>query len=110
MLKEVREQPEHIRAVFMWLSVFIVFSAVVFIWVNSFQQRLVFMLAPAGEKAAVEKESPFAMIGSSFGGLKAAIFDLLGLAGGTKEYDEVIKSIEERVEQKIKPRLLPVSE
>ena len=110
MLKEIRKQPDHIRALFMWLSVFIVFSGVVFVWVSSFQQKLVFMLAPAEEKAVAESRSPFVLVGSSVGGLKAAILDLFGLAAGTKEYDEVIKSMEERVEQKIKPRLLPVSD
>ena len=110
MLKEIRNQPSHIRTLFMWLSVFIVFSAVVFVWANSFQQKLVFMLAPAEEKAVVGNRSPFALVGSSVGGLKATIFDLFGLAAGTKEYDEIIRSMEERVEQKIKPRLLPISE
>lgn len=110
MLREIRQQPDHIRALFMWLSVFIVFSAIMFVWISSFQQKLVFMLAPTEEKALVERESPFAVIGSSVEDLKATVLDLFGLAKGIKEQEEVIKNMEQRVEQKIKPRLLPVSE
>ena len=110
MLSEIRKQPDHIRALFMWLSVFIVFSAVVFVWADSFQQKLVFMLDGSEEKALVEARSPFAIVGSSAGDLKATVLDLFGLAGGTREQDEVLRNIQERVEQRIKPRLLPVSE
>ncbi len=110
MLDEIRKQPSHIRALFMWLSVFIAFSAVVFVWVNSFQQKLVFMLEEPEQKAALEDRSPFAMIGLSVNDLKATVFDLFGLAKGTKEQDEVFKNMEDRVEERIKPRLLPVSE
>lgn len=107
MLKEIREQPEHIRAIFMWLSVFIVFSLVVFVWFSSFQQKLVFLLSPEKEET-VEQESPLAVIGQSMSDLKATIADLFGLAGGTKIETEVIDNLEKRFN--IEPRLLPLSE
>lgn len=94
----------------MWLSVFIVFSAVVFVWASSFQQKLVFMLDGSEDKALVGSRSPFAAIGAGVGDLKATVLDLFGLVEGTREQDSVIKNMQERVEQRIKPRLLPVSD
>ena len=110
MLKEIRKQPEHIRAIFMWLSVFIVFSLVVFVWLNSFQQKLTLLLGSEKEEKTTEQESPLAAIGHGLGDLKAEIGDLFGLTSGTKEQKEVIENIEERLGTKIEPRLLPVSE
>lgn len=83
----------------MWLSVFIIFSAIIFVWAGSFRQKLVFMLDGSEEKALAGSRSPFAVV-----------FDLFGLASGTREQDEVIRNMQERVEQRIKPRLLPVSD
>ena len=108
MLKEIRRQPEHIRALFMWLSVFIVFSLVIFIWANSFQQKLVLLLNPPEEEVLAEEESPFAVIAKSATDLKATILDLFGLVRGTRNETEVINSLEERFE--IGPNLLPLSE
>lgn len=108
MLKEIRNQPDHIRALFMWLSVFIVFSLVIFVWLNSFQQKLVFLLNPEDEKAAAEQESPFSVVGKSFDDLRATIGDLFGLASGRKNQVEVFDNLEKRF--KVEPRLLPVTE
>ena len=94
----------------MWLSVFIVFSLVVFVWFNSFQQKLTFLLNPEKEEKTAEQESPLAVIGHGLGDFKAVLGDLFGLASGTKEQKEVIENIEERLGTKIEPRLLPVSE
>lgn len=107
MLKEIRSQPDHIRALFMWLSVFIVFSLVIFVWLNSFQQKLAFLLNPEQETAA-EQESPFSVMGKSFNDLKATISDLFGLASGAKNQNEVFDNLEKRF--KVEPKLLPVSE
>lgn len=110
MLKEIRKQPEHIRALFMWLSVFIVFSFIVFVWVKSFETKLVALLHPdETQSALVQEESPFAVVGKSFIDLKATISDLFGLAKGTKKESEVIDNIEERGVE-IEPRLLPIPE
>ena len=109
MLKEIRKQPEHIRALFMWLSVFIVFSLVVFVWLNSFQNKLAVLLAPE-EQDQAKDQSPFSVIGQSLGDLKATISDLFGLASGTKKEAEVKDNLKERFGVKVEPRLLPVTE
>jgi len=122
MLKEIRQQPEHIRAIFMWLSVFIVFSLVIFVWLNSFQQKLALLLN-SEEKTETAKqsrssddrgssiksgESPLAVISSGFNDLRATIIDLFGLASGQKNQIEVIDNLEKRF--KVEPKLLPLSE
>ena len=107
MLKEIRNQPEHIRALFMWLSVFIVFSLVVFVWANSFQQKLAFLLNSEKEET-VNPESPLAVIGGGLNDLRATIIDLFGLASGQKNQIEVIDNLEKRF--KVEPKLLPLSE
>ncbi|MBI2003567.1 MAG: hypothetical protein HYS78_01105 [Parcubacteria group bacterium] len=110
MLKEIRNQPDHIRALFMWLSVFIVFSLVVFVWLNSFQQKLAFLLNSEKEEETVKQTSPLAVIERALSDLRATIFDLFGLASGTKNEFEVKDNLEDRFGVKIEPRLLPVSE
>ena len=109
MLKEIHNQPEHIRALFMWLSVFIVFSLVIFLWLNSFQQKLVLLLN-SDKKEAAKPESPLAIMGSGLSDLKATIADLFGLASGRKNELEIKNSLENRFGTKIEPNLLPVSE
>ena len=109
MLNEIRRQPPHIRAIFMWLSVFIVFSLVIFIWLQGFQQRLTFLLNPSKESEMAEEVSPLATIGKSFNDLRATIFDLFGLVAGTKSNIEIKNSLENKTGGKIVPRLLPLS-
>ena len=94
----------------MWLSVFIVFSLVIFVWLQGFQQKLVVLLDPSKESEIAKEESPFAVIGKSFDDLRATILDLFGLASGRKNEEEVKTNLEERSEIKIQPRLLPLSE
>ncbi|TSC91307.1 MAG: hypothetical protein G01um10142_35 [Parcubacteria group bacterium Gr01-1014_2] len=111
MLKEIRRQPSHIRAIFMWLSVFIVFSLVIFIWIQSFQQRLTFLLDPSKELETAKQESPITTIGKGLDDLRAEIFNLFGLAAFKKQEGDVGSNLEERTGvKKIEPRLLPVSE
>ena len=109
MLKEIRQQPERIRALFMWLSVFIVFSLVIFIWLQGFQQKLTLLLNPS-ESEKAKQESPFRVVGESFNDLRATILDLFGLASGTKKETEIKSNLEDRFGVKIEPRLLPISE
>ncbi len=103
LLQEIRQQPEHIRHIMMWLCVVTIFSLVALVWFRTTQQRLVAMLhpaerleAPAADRFAdrdlrkLEEErirqlaedkkvpSPFASIWSSFGVLRASIGELLG--------------------------------
>lgn len=110
MLKEIRRQPEHIRALFMWLSVFIVFSLVIFVWLQGFQQKLTLLLNPSNESETAKQESPFAVVGESFNDLRATILDLFGLVSGTKNEKEIKNNLEDRFGAKIEPKLLPLSE
>lgn len=103
MLKEIRKQPEHIRALFMWLSVFIVFSAIAFIWFNSFQNRMRAFLN-SKEKELTKEESPFGIIKKSFNDFKADIIDLFSSSKTIKEIKE-----KENFQEIIPLRLLPLS-
>lgn len=96
----------------MWLSVFIVFSLVVFVWASSFQQKLVFLLDDTREEKtlAASNESPLALIGGSFSDLKSLMLGLFGLATGTRPNSAVIDEIEDKYGIKVEPRLLPLSE
>ncbi len=93
----------------MWLSVFIVFSLVIFIWLHGFQQKLTLLLNPLEESEVAREESPFAVVGKSFNDLRATILDLFGLVSGTKNEKEIKDSLED-TGRKIEPRLLPISE
>lgn len=110
MLDEIKKQPSHIRAIFMWLSVFIVFSLIIFVWIQSFQQKLSFLLNPSKNSEITQQESPLETIGESFKDLRATIFDLFGLVAGLKEENEIRDNLKVRVENKVEPKLLPLSE
>ena len=133
LLEEIRQQPEHIRHIMMWLCVVTTFSLVALVWFRTTQTLLVAMLhpaerleAPAAERFAnrdlrkLEEErirqlaeekktlSPFASIWNSFGTLKASIGELLGSS------QEINQSIEKKAENEIKlnrnlGKVLPLS-
>lgn len=90
MLDEIRSQPPHIREIFMWACVVIVFSVVGFVWFRSTSKQFVALLHPeeAEERALAEKNSdsnqadagqpsPFATIFESISDLRANISELL---------------------------------
>src|SRR3989338_7883037 len=84
ILNEIREQPEHIRHIFMWLCVVITFSMIGFVWFRSTTRQFVALMHPeqAQERALAEKNqpkqpSPFATIFSAWGNLRANISELL---------------------------------
>ena len=58
LFKEIKQQPEHIREIFMWLSVFIIFSLIGFVWFKSFQEKMIVLLNP--ELMPEEEQEPFA--------------------------------------------------
>lgn len=83
LLQEIREQPEHIRHIFMWVCVVIVFSAVGFVWFRQTSKQFVAMLHPEesqaralAEKNNPKQPSPFATIFSSLQSLRANISEL----------------------------------
>ncbi|PJE50357.1 MAG: hypothetical protein COV29_04235 [Candidatus Yanofskybacteria bacterium CG10_big_fil_rev_8_21_14_0_10_36_16] len=87
ILQEIRKQPEHIREIFMWISVFVVSSLVIFTWFKSAQDDMYAMLHPEEVEqqrilAEQEKEnqpSLFAAIGGSVSGFKDTILELVGV-------------------------------
>lgn len=84
LVREIRQQPEHIRLIFMWTFVVITFSVVGFAWFQSTSKEYLALLNPdqaQDTRALAAKDdkktpSPFATILSSFGDLKANISDL----------------------------------
>ena len=85
LLQEIRQQPEHIRHVMMWLCVVIVFSMVGFVWFRSTQEKFVAMLHPEEYKQFQEErklakqgsDSPLAGLWNSFGTLRASLGELI---------------------------------
>lgn len=85
LLQEIRKQPEHIRHIFMWLCVVIVFSMVSFVWFRSTQQTFVAMLHPEEVRQLKEQNrlaqeagrSPLANLWSSWGLLRASLAELV---------------------------------
>ncbi len=93
----------------MWLSVFIVFSLVVFVWFRSFERRLAYLVNSDQTAAArVNQESPFSIMRIGFSDLRATILDLFGLAKGIKDQTEILDNLDKRF--RVEPRLLPVAE
>lgn len=102
LLEEIRNQPEHIRHVMMWLCVVTTFSFVALVWFRTTETRLVAMLHPtdsleappadrfadrdlrklAEDRILAAKQdnsaSPLASILNSFSLLRASIGELLG--------------------------------
>ncbi|MBI2057876.1 MAG: hypothetical protein HYT63_02745 [Candidatus Yanofskybacteria bacterium] len=100
VLKEIRNQPEHIRHIFMWLCVVTSFSLVVMVWFKSTQSKFVAMLHPTeilkevdankfadrdliklAEQTKKTKEqgvSVFATVKDTFSLLRASISELMG--------------------------------
>ena len=82
LIEEIRQQPHHIREIFMWVMVVITFSVVGFVWFDSTRTRFLALVNPEEYQdtrafaAAPDSDSPFAAIGRSFRNLKANIADL----------------------------------
>ncbi len=91
ILEEIREQPEHIRHIFMWVLVVITFSVVGFVWFRNTEKKLVALINPEqaaqtqalAEKTNANNPSPFATIYESLRGLKANVSELF-FGGGSK--------------------------
>lgn len=123
ILKEIKEQPSHIREMFMWLCVIIVFSVVGFVWFTSTAKQFVALVNP--EQAAQDQalaqnsqpangdnnQSPFATIALSFKGISASISELLGFVGNTNNFE--IKNNQSETANNgveiIEPQKLPLS-
>ncbi|TSC90908.1 MAG: hypothetical protein CEN90_740 [Parcubacteria group bacterium Licking1014_17] len=75
LLNEIKNQPEHIRKIFMWVCVIIVFSIIGFGWFRTTQKQFANLLNPSGNLDAV-KSSANKVAGESepfFGGLFSSL-------------------------------------
>jgi cytosine/uracil/thiamine/allantoin permease len=114
LLNEIRQQPEHIRHVFMWVCVVIIFSVVGFVWFRNTERRFVALLNPEqareermlAEKIKTQTPSPFATISGAWNELKANISELFAGAQPGFEINNKILPTEEP----ISPQKLPLSE
>ena len=113
ILEEIRQQPEHIRHIFMWTMVVITFSVVGFVWFRQTSKQFVALLHPeeAQERALAEKNkpkqpSPFATIFATMGDLRANISELL--AGPKQSLD--VNNGQSAPEKELSPQKLPISE
>jgi len=120
LLEEIKSQPAHIREIFMWTCVIIVFSVVGFVWFRQTTRQFVALLHPeeAQERALAEAEqtlrqaqgkqlSPFTMIFDSFNGLRANISEILA---GPQQDPYLNNGATNSVEKQVPPQRLPISE
>jgi len=110
ILEEIKEQPPHIREIFMWVCVVMTFSVIGFSWFRSTTKQFVALVNPEQARQdqmlaqnAPKSSSPFATISKSFDSLKASLAELFNFAGKTNNIQ--IENDQPRVE----PNLLPLS-
>ncbi len=79
ILKEIRQQPLHIRKMFMWTMVTITFAFMGFWWVRDTEKTIVALLNPQAKPSSVPVNSALAKSdeASPWANLKASISDLL---------------------------------
>lgn len=112
--QEIREQPPHIRELFMWVSVVITFSVIGFAWFRATTKQFVALLNPpqAGEARILAEErnqppSPFATLFVSIKDLRATIGELFNLARAPSDFE--IDKGERQEAPPIAPRKLPLT-
>ena len=86
IFQEIKEQPPHIREMFMWVCVVITFSVIGFAWFKSSIKQFVALLNPELVQetqvlAQKEPPSPFATLLLSFKDLAANIGELFDFSG-----------------------------
>lgn len=110
MLKEIRKQPEHIREIFMWLCVVIVFSFVILAGFRQTNERLVALVNPeAAEELQSQivknkQQSPLSSLAGYLGDLRASITDVFSL-----NFSDSVQEIKKnKVSNKNSGALLPL--
>lgn len=110
IIKEINKQPEHIRELFMWLCVVIVFSIIFMTGIRETNKKIAALVNPQiieETSSAVAKEnvnSPLAFVASYLGELKAGITDIFSFSQPVQELEN------KKTETQISPALLPLSE
>ena len=111
VLDEIRQQPEHIRHVFMWTMVVITFSVVGLLFRQTTKQ-FVALLHPEEAEVRALAEKPtqtalaFATIFATMDDLRANISELL--AGPKQSVD--VNNGQSAPEEQLPPQTLPLSE
>lgn len=108
IIREIRNQPDHVRELAAILCTVIVVAGVGFVWFRSFQSNIYALLNPAPEAAqerifARESRSLFGSILEVLGQGKAQILDLFG----GEQVEPIDRS--ENVPAEIEAHPLPVS-
>jgi len=112
ILREIREQPPHIREIFMWLCVVATFSVIGYSWFRTTTKQFVALVNPEAAKQEMilaqqnqnQSQSPFATIAASWKNLTANISELFDFAKKTNDIQ-----VENQQLPQIKPNLLPLS-
>lgn len=116
IIKEIREQPPHIRELFMWVCAVITFSIIGFAWFKSTTKQFVALLNPEqalGNRALAKADenkvtAPFATIFGSLKDLRANIFELFNLAKKSRSF-EIENGSSENLSP-VRPQKLPLSD
>lgn len=93
ILDEIKQQPPHIREIFMWVCVVITFSIIGYAWFRVTTKQFVALLNPeqAEETRALAQEKtaplPFATILTALKDLRANIFELFDLSRKTNNFE-----------------------
>lgn len=110
MLKEIRRQPEHIREIFMWLCVVIVFSFVILAGFRQTNEKLVALINPEiteeAEMYIAQKkpQSPLESLAGYLGDLRASITDVFSF-----NFSNSVQEIEkDKIDDENPGALLPV--
>ena len=117
ILEEIKQQPPHIREVFMWLCVVITFSLIGFAWFRSTSEQFVALLNPDqvnGNQVGQAKPktttppSPFANLFISFKDLTANIRTLFDFSGQANEV-EVVRPVRPTPTPTVPAQQLPIT-
>lgn len=112
--QEIKEQPPHIRELFMWVCVVITFSIIGFAWFRTTTKQFVALLNPpeADQARALAEEkdqtpSPFATLFVSIMDLRATIGELFNLAKGPVDFE--VNKGQRQEPAPVAPAKLPLS-
>ncbi len=112
LLEEIREQPPHIREVFMWVCVVITFSVVSFAWFRSTTKQIIAMVNPDQVEVSsglAQNTSPFATIFSSVKDLQANIGELFNFANKSTSLEIQGSNTTQTKNLPLPPQKLPLS-
>ncbi|MGD0976777.1 MAG: hypothetical protein ABR875_00585 [Minisyncoccia bacterium] len=110
--QEIKEQPPHIREIFMWVCVVAIFSVIGFSWFSSTTKQFALLVNPENAQPNADQlaqnqatpTSPFATISKSWSDLMANIGQLFNFTQKTNDIRIENKNLPE-----VPPNILPLS-